>query len=214
MSGGSHNYIFCRIEEDLCGQMEDEELNELMEDVSKLAHDLEWYHSADIEKETFFKRVAEFKNKWLRTPSSDCISRKNAVRWVKTECNPYGNPTLEYESGKKVIEHLEKMPSAKPEIIRCERTFQEIIVEYPSISTYPEYEGKPYFSIKYTENGQGFIGYGTYKPEVLSEYLKEYFMPSADRKEKTEREAKLNWNRMVANSTNGYADQSGLASAT
>lgn len=59
------------------------------------------------------------------------------------------------------------------------RIFQGIVVEYPSISTYPEYEGKPYFSIKYTEDGQDFIGYGTYKPEVLSEYLKKYFMPSA-----------------------------------
>ena len=59
------------------------------------------------------------------------------------------------------------------------RIFQEIVVEYPSYNTYPEYKGKPYFSIKYTENGQWFIGYGTYKPEVLSEYLKEYFMPSA-----------------------------------
>jgi len=59
------------------------------------------------------------------------------------------------------------------------RVFKEIVVEYPSYNTYPEYKGKPYFSINYTENGQEFIGYGTYKPEVLSEYLKEYFMSSA-----------------------------------
>ena len=43
--------------------------------------------------------------------SDDCISRQAAIRWVKTECNPYGKPTLEFESGKKVIEHLEQMPS-------------------------------------------------------------------------------------------------------
>lgn len=49
----------------------------------------------------------------------DLISREDAIRWVKTECNPYGKPTLEFESGKKVIEHLEQMPSAQPEIIRC-----------------------------------------------------------------------------------------------
>ena len=42
----------------------------------------------------------------------DLISRQAAVRWVKTECNPYGKPTLDFESGKKVIEHLEQMPSA------------------------------------------------------------------------------------------------------
>jgi len=50
---------------------------------------------------------------------NDLISRQAAIRWVKTECNPYGKPTLEFESGKKVIEHLEQMPSAQPEIIHC-----------------------------------------------------------------------------------------------
>ena len=42
----------------------------------------------------------------------DVISRQNAIRWVRTEWNPYGKPTLEYNSGLKVIKHLEKMPSA------------------------------------------------------------------------------------------------------
>lgn len=45
----------------------------------------------------------------------DLISRQAAIRWVKTECNPYGKPTLDFESGKKVIKHLEQMPSAQPE---------------------------------------------------------------------------------------------------
>ena len=47
---------------------------------------------------------------------SDLISRSKAIRWIKAECNPYGQPTLDYESGIKVIEHLERMPSAQPEI--------------------------------------------------------------------------------------------------
>ena len=51
-------------------------------------------------------------------PMSDLISRSKAIRWVKAECNPYGQPTLDYESGIKVIEHLERMPSAQPEPIR------------------------------------------------------------------------------------------------
>ena len=45
----------------------------------------------------------------------DVIYRQEAIRWVKTECNPYGKPTIDFESGKKVIEHLEQMPSAEPE---------------------------------------------------------------------------------------------------
>lgn len=44
---------------------------------------------------------------------SDLIDRQDAIRWVKTECNPYGNPTLDFESGKKVIEHLKQMTSAE-----------------------------------------------------------------------------------------------------
>ena len=58
------------------------------------------------------------------------------------------------------------------------REFKEIVVEYPpeDLCTYPEYKGKPYFSIKYKEGNDYFIGYGTYKPQVLSRYLKDYFM--------------------------------------
>jgi hypothetical protein len=51
----------------------------------------------------------------------DVISRADAIRWVKTECNPYGKPTLDFESGKKVIEHLEQMPSAQQWIPVTER---------------------------------------------------------------------------------------------
>lgn len=60
------------------------------------------------------------------------------------------------------------------------REFKEIVVEYPpeDLCTYPEYKGKPYFSIKYKEGNDCFIGYGTYKPQVLSRYLRDYFMPS------------------------------------
>ena len=50
---------------------------------------------------------------------SNLIDRQAAIRWVKTECNPYGNPTLDFETGKKVIEHLKQMSSAQPEIIKC-----------------------------------------------------------------------------------------------
>ena len=59
-----------------------------------------------------------------------------------------------------------------------ERKFEEIMVGYPpaELCTYPEYRDKPYFSIKYEEDGRHIIGFGTYKPEVLSRYLREYFI--------------------------------------
>ena len=71
MSGGSHGYICYRIEEELCGQMYDAELNDLMKDIVKLAHDLEWYDSSDIGEESYKKTVAEFKRKWFKAERED-----------------------------------------------------------------------------------------------------------------------------------------------
>ena len=56
--------------------------------------------------------------------TSDLISRQDAIRWIKTECNPYGKPTLDFESGKRVMKHLEQMPPAQPE---PERTMEEFM---------------------------------------------------------------------------------------
>ena len=35
--------------------------------------------------------------------------------WVKTECNPYGKPSLDFESGKKVLDMIDRMPTIEPE---------------------------------------------------------------------------------------------------
>ena len=59
------------------------------------------------------------------------------------------------------------------------REFVKIEISYPKFTS-KEHKGKPYYAIKYIENGEEYVGYGTYKPEVLSRYLKEYFMPSAE----------------------------------
>jgi len=86
----------------------------------------------------------------------DLISREDAIRWVKTECNPYGKPTLDFESGKKVIEHLEQMPSAQPElpkqfmsddcisrselykkVCEAEKLARERVLDTPSDSPFP-----------------------------------------------------------------------------
>jgi DNA repair exonuclease SbcCD ATPase subunit len=60
------------------------------------------------------KKCDELAREKEAEPCADAISRKAAIRWVKTECNPYGKPTIDFESGKKVIEHLKKMPSVTP----------------------------------------------------------------------------------------------------
>ncbi len=61
--------------------------------------------------------------------------------------------------------------------LQGEREFIELEVKYlPDDITPTDYRGKPYYSIHYKENGEEFVGFGTYKPEVLSKFLKENFM--------------------------------------
>lgn len=52
----------------------------------------------------------------------------------------------------------------------------EVSYPPPEVCCYPEYKGKPYFAIKYKEDGQYIVGLGTYNPEVLSRDIKEYFI--------------------------------------
>lgn len=66
--------------------------------------------------------------------------------------------------------------------------FIEILAHYvpEEICPYPEYRGKPYYSIHYKENGEDFGGFGTYNPEVLSRYLREYFFERPDMREEVD----------------------------
>ena len=67
MSGGSHNYIYIAIQNELCGEMRDAELNDLMNDIANLAKSLEWCDSCDTSEKDYFKDVKEFKDKWFRS---------------------------------------------------------------------------------------------------------------------------------------------------
>lgn len=79
---------------------------------------------------------------------------------------------------KKVMNAIEKRIQSTAKNDLAVREFEEIDATYPpeELCIYPEYKGKPYFGIKYKENGEEIVGYGTYKPEVLSQYLKDYFI--------------------------------------
>ena len=92
------------------------------------------------------------------------INREDAIRWVKTECNPYGKPTIDFESGKKVIEHLEHMPSAQP-ANSSKISYSVICEKFPNphiyFNTYDEAEHwarfnqpnyRPYYIIKRLEH--------------------------------------------------------------
>lgn len=65
MSGGSMDYLCWKMENE-AGMFEDREIMELMNDLAKVAHDCEWYHSGDICRETYMNTVRLFKEKWFK----------------------------------------------------------------------------------------------------------------------------------------------------
>lgn len=87
MSGGSHNYIYYRIEDNLVGQMEDKELNDLMKDIATLAHDLEWYHSNDISRDDYRESVRKFKDKWFKQSREERLKKyiEESIQKTKEE---------------------------------------------------------------------------------------------------------------------------------
>ena len=43
--------------------------------------------------------------------NNDLISRSVLYRAIKTECNPYGKPTIDFESGNRVLDIIERAPA-------------------------------------------------------------------------------------------------------
>lgn len=82
MSGGSYGYICYRFEEECCGRMYDVEMNDLVKDLAKLLHDLEWWQSSDTSEETYRKSVAEFKEKWFKGNREDRLKK-----YVEEQCD-------------------------------------------------------------------------------------------------------------------------------
>lgn len=75
MSGGSHDYLCYRMEEEYIGKMHDRELDELMKDICELVHDLEWYDSGDYGPDGYFDTVKEFKEKWFKQSRKDRLKK-------------------------------------------------------------------------------------------------------------------------------------------
>lgn len=103
MSGGSHDYVYCTLANELripsghyglsndgeyaenvietrrIDPMEDEELSEMMYDVSCLLHSLEWYCSGDNREERYIKDKERFKNKWLRNAERPVTDKERMI---------------------------------------------------------------------------------------------------------------------------------------
>lgn len=71
MSGGSYSYMCYRIEEEYVDRMFDNQLDEMMKDLCKVLHDLEWWQSSDTGEDTYRRAVTEFKKKWFKQTKID-----------------------------------------------------------------------------------------------------------------------------------------------
>lgn len=71
MSGGSYSYMCYRIEDEYVGRMFDDQLDEMMKDLCKVLHDLEWWRSSDFDEDSYRKTVTEFKKKWFKQTKID-----------------------------------------------------------------------------------------------------------------------------------------------
>lgn len=66
MSGGSFDYKYSILEDYYVGNMEDEELNDLVKDLVNVLYELEWWTSGDTSEEKYRTTVKNFKNKWFK----------------------------------------------------------------------------------------------------------------------------------------------------
>ena len=66
MSGGSYNYIYIKLKEECDGRMYDAEMNDLIKDLCKVLHDLEWWQSCDTSEDSYRKSLGDFKKKWFK----------------------------------------------------------------------------------------------------------------------------------------------------
>lgn len=71
MSGGSYSYVYCQVENECVGRMFDRQLDEMMKDLVKVLHDLEWWKSSDTGEDTYRRAVTEFKKKWFKQRKID-----------------------------------------------------------------------------------------------------------------------------------------------
>ena len=66
MSGGSYDYICYKLSNECDGRMYDAEMNDLIKDLSKVLHSLEWWQSSDTSESSYREELSRFKAKWFK----------------------------------------------------------------------------------------------------------------------------------------------------
>ena len=77
------------------------------------------------------------------------------------------------------LDHIKEEKNMK-EMTGREFISIESIYVPDEICPYEEYKGKPYYSIRYKENGTEREGYSTYNLDILSDFLKCYFFRNGE----------------------------------
>lgn len=85
MSGGSMGYLYYKVE-DAADCFEDKELRDLVKDLAKLLHDLEWYKSGDYGKEDYLESLNEFKHKWFAMDRNERLKK-----YIDETCEEFVN---------------------------------------------------------------------------------------------------------------------------
>ena len=70
MSGWAMDHLYYRVEEFADMFLPDLEMRDLMLDLSKVLHDLEWWRSGDYSQDVYEKTLKEFKDKWFKQTRS------------------------------------------------------------------------------------------------------------------------------------------------
>lgn len=71
MSGGAMDHLYYRVDEHADMFLPDLEMRDLMLDLSKVLHDLEWWRSGDYSQDVYEESLKEFKDKWFKSDRSE-----------------------------------------------------------------------------------------------------------------------------------------------
>lgn len=83
MSGGSYCYISEKLSEQCEGKMYDDVMNEMIHDLCKVLHDLEWSFDGDMSDKDYKKTLSIFKNKWIKKNRKKYCNKNAVIKIIK-----------------------------------------------------------------------------------------------------------------------------------
>lgn len=88
MSGGYLDYICFKLE-GITDRIDDREIKYLVKDLADLLHDYEWWQSGDYGRDSYDKKLKEFKAKWFGDNRNERLKDylNTALDEVKAEIN-------------------------------------------------------------------------------------------------------------------------------